>query len=213
MRLARLARPRLIRRGLILLPLAAGLAWLGGFAWFLVIAQRAPGPPPQTDGIVVLTGGAERVETALRLLAGGQARVLLVTGVGGAAEFAALAHRAGVDAGLAAQATLGRAALDTHGNAAETAAWARSHDLHSLIVVTAGYHMPRALAELSRSLPEVTLYPYPVRPPILRGGPGAASLRLLAGEYTKLLAVLGGWPEGMLRAEAQAARVPTRGGG
>ena len=33
---------------------------------------------------------------------------------------------------------------DTRGNAAETAAWARANAIHSLLVVTAGYHMPRA---------------------------------------------------------------------
>ena len=40
--------------------------------------------------------------------------------------------------------------------------------MHSLIVVTAGYHMPRALAELRRALPDVTLYPVPVQPPAMR---------------------------------------------
>jgi hypothetical protein len=48
--------------------------------------------------------------------------------------------------------------------------------------------MPRALAELSRAVPEVTLYPMPVLPPALRGSHDAATLRLLAGEYSKWLA-------------------------
>jgi uncharacterized SAM-binding protein YcdF (DUF218 family) len=188
----------------MLLPVATGIAWMLGFAWFLATALREPAPPPRADGIVVLTGGAGRIETALRLLAAGQGRLLLVTGAGGGAgEFAGLAHRAGVDGGLAARTTLGRAALDTHGNALETAAWARGNGLHSLIVVTAGYHMPRALAELSRALPEVTLHPCPVLSPILRHGPDAAALRLLAGEYTKYLAVAARLPVAALRAEVR----------
>jgi uncharacterized SAM-binding protein YcdF (DUF218 family) len=200
-------RPRLSRRSaaLVLLPLVSVAAWMVGFAWFLTAAVRDPKPPPHADGIVVLTGGAGRVETALHLLAAGQARLLLVTGAGGGAgEFAALAHRAGVDPALGARTTLGRAATDTHGNALETAAWAREHDIRSLIVVTSGYHMPRALAELSRSLPEVSLHPYPVVPPLLRGAPDAASLRLLAAEYTKYLAVAAGVPLDALRVDQRA---------
>ena len=40
-----------------------------GFAGFVEAAHREPSSPPIADGIVVLTGGAERVETGLRLLA------------------------------------------------------------------------------------------------------------------------------------------------
>jgi uncharacterized SAM-binding protein YcdF (DUF218 family) len=163
------------------------LLWGAGFAWFLRAALTEAPPPPLADGIVAFTGGAERVETALRLLADGRARLLLVSGVGGAAEFAELARRAGVDRNLAGRVTLGRAAASTRGNAAETADWARDHAIHSLIVVTAGYHMPRALAELARALPKVTLHPAPVLPPALRDG-GVPLVRLLAGEYTKFLA-------------------------
>jgi uncharacterized SAM-binding protein YcdF (DUF218 family) len=159
---------------------ALALLWGAGFVWFLRIAERTAPLPPQADGIVVLTGGAGRVEAALRLLAEGRARVALVSGVGGAAAFSELARRAGVEPELSVRVTLGRAAQSTRGNAAETAAWARANALESLIVVTAFYHMPRALAELARALPGVALYPAPVA--------AEAPWRLLAGEYTKWLA-------------------------
>ena len=164
------------------------VAWTGGFAWFLHAASTETAPTPAADGIVALTGGAGRVEAALRLLADGRARVLLVSGVGGAAEFAELARRAGVDPHLGNRVTLGRVAASTRGNAAETADWAHANAVRSLIVVTAGYHMPRALAELGRALPEVALYPSTVLPPALREGRRASMLPLLAGEYTKWLA-------------------------
>lgn len=167
------------------------LAWGGGFIWFLHAARTPVAPPATADGIVALTGGAERVETALKLLAGGRARVLLISGVGGAADFAELARRAGVSAALAPRVSLGRSAITTRGNAAETAEWVRANKVTSLIVVTAGYHMPRALTELSRAMPGVTLYPAPVLPPALRQ-PGLAALRLLAGEYSKWLATEAG---------------------
>jgi uncharacterized SAM-binding protein YcdF (DUF218 family) len=176
-----------------LAPLLAllALAWVGGFFWFLHAAWVTTEPPAAADGIVALTGGADRVETALKLLAEGRARVLLISGVGGAADFAELARRAGVDPALSSRVTLGRAATTTRGNAAETADWARANGLASLIVVTAGYHMPRALAELSRAMPRLTLYPAPVLPPALRQF-GFTALRLLAGEYNKWLATEAG---------------------
>jgi len=181
-----LLTPRLLAATLV--PVLLALAWAAGFAWFLRVAVETTEPPPPADGIVVLTGGAERVETALHLLAGGRARLLLVSGVGGAAEFDELARRAGVPASLADRVTLGRGAASTRGNAEETADWVQDRKIRSLIVVTAGYHMPRALAELGRTLPGVTLYPVSVLPPALRGERDAATLRLLAGEYTKWLA-------------------------
>ncbi len=161
-----------------------------GFAWFVSMATRQPPPPPPADGIVALTGGADRVETALRLLADGRARKLLLSGIGGNAELATLAHRAGLDPlPLAAGVTLGRSATTTRGNADETAAWARDNAIRSLIVVTAGYHMPRALTEIARAAPGVTLYPLPVTPQVLREAGGrAAWLRLMAEEYVKFVA-------------------------
>jgi uncharacterized SAM-binding protein YcdF (DUF218 family) len=174
-----MTRRHSLRLALGVLAALAGL-WLGGFVWFLRTAERLPPPPPQADGIVALTGGAGRVEAALRLLAEGRARVALISGVGGAAAFEALARRAGIDRDLRPRVTLGRAAQSTRGNAEETAAWARANAVRSLIVVTAGYHMPRALAELARTLPDVALYPAAV--------PAAASWRLMAAEYGKWLA-------------------------
>lgn len=183
---------RTARRAGVALIGALALLWLGGFAWFLRAALSDAPPPPRADGIVALTGGAGRVEAALRLLADGRAQYLLISGVGGAADFAALARLAGVDPQLGSRVTLGRTAASTHGNATETADWVGAKNIRSLIVVTAGYHMPRALAELAPALPGVTLYPMPVLPPALREGSDSAMLRLLAGEYTKWLAAEAG---------------------
>jgi uncharacterized SAM-binding protein YcdF (DUF218 family) len=168
--------------------LIALLAWGIGFAWFIQISGRAGQAPAHSDGIVAFTGGADRVETALRLLAGQRGDKLLISGIGGGAELAELAPRAGVDpTPLASRVTLGRSATTTRGNAQETAVWARANAIHSLLVVTAAYHMPRALAELSRALPDVTLYPIPVLS-AERLGNAAVPFRLIAEEYVKYLA-------------------------
>jgi uncharacterized SAM-binding protein YcdF (DUF218 family) len=168
------------------------LAWSAGLVWLIRHASMTAAPPPHADGMVVLTGGADRVETALRLLAKGSADRLLVSGIGGGANFKDLAHQAEINPmPLARQVTLGRGAATTHGNAAETAAWARRMGLTSLIVVTAAYHMPRALVEIGRALPGVKLYPAPVLPTGIlhaNGWPTRLGLRLLVEEWNKFLA-------------------------
>ncbi len=168
--------------------LALAVLWLGGFAWFVHATGGAAPPPTQADGIVVLTGGAGRIPAALRLLRQGRAAKLLISGVGGDVGLAQLAHGSGIDpAPLAANITLGREAASTAGNAEETAAWVATNHINSLILVTAAYHMPRALIELGRALPGVRLLPAPVWPPALLAG-GFGRLRLMASEYNKFLA-------------------------
>lgn len=165
-------------------------ALLAGFAGFVEAAHREPSSSPIADGIVVLTGGAERVETGLRLLAADRARLLLISGVAHGAGLDGLLRRAGIAEGaLDARITLGRSAETTRGNAEETAEWVRGHQIRSLIVVTAGFHMPRAMLELGRALPPIALYPMPVQPQEI-GRFGSA--RTLAAEYLKLLAAWAG---------------------
>ncbi len=172
--------------------LAGAMALGSGFAWFVHLAERPVRPPAHADGIVAFTGGPERVETALRLMAEGRADRLLLSGIGGGAELAELARRAGVDPlPLASRVTIDRSAATTRENAADTAAWARANGVHSLLVVTASYHMPRAIAELTRALPEAALHPVPVMPAERPDRP-AAPLRLMAEEYIKFLAAATG---------------------
>jgi uncharacterized SAM-binding protein YcdF (DUF218 family) len=179
------------KRRWIALPLAlAGLLGLG-FLWFLQQVGTRPAPPERpTDGIVVLTGGAGRVEAGLALLEAGAAPRLLISGAAPRLTLAQLAranHRE--PAALPDKVDLGHAAATTAGNAVETAAWARAHGLDSLRVVTTDYHMPRALLELRRAMPKVTLLPHPVAPPALSWTRRAWLLGL---EYAKLVAALTG---------------------
>jgi uncharacterized SAM-binding protein YcdF (DUF218 family) len=182
------AAPRLAQ-ALAVAGCLGALAWCAGFVWFVRDSLRPAPVPPHADGIVALTGGADRIGTALQLLQQNHAQMLLISGVGPATGFDQLFHGTGISpAALAGRITIGREATDTLGNADEAADWARAHALHSLIIVTASYHMRRALTEIGRTLPEARLYPAPVLPPALRGTAGLSTLRLLADEYTKFLA-------------------------
>jgi uncharacterized SAM-binding protein YcdF (DUF218 family) len=161
-----------------------------GFATF-VIELPAPriGTAAKADGIVALTGEGGRLGPAVTLLEQGNGRRLLITGVNmrnTKHDLKLLLH--GGEA-FDCCADLGFAALDTRGNAAEAARWARGHDYDSLIVVTANYHMPRSLVEFGAQMPDVKLVPYPVAADTVRTLSWENAKRL-NGEYFKYLASL-----------------------
>lgn len=174
---------------------AGALALAAGFGWFVT---RIPGDEAALDrnaeGIVVLTGGAERISDALQLLATGRGKRLLITGVHRSTNLNEIARRApAYERLIACCVDLGYAAVNTVGNAVETRNWAADHGFGSLIVVTSNYHMPRTLAELTRKLPGVALIPFPVVSEKLRlerWWMSPMTARLLLAEYAKYILAL-----------------------
>lgn len=160
------------------------LAWLGGFAGFVIAATRAPTDgPPETDAIVVLTGGRHRVEHGLELLVAHRAERLFVSGVHRDVNLHELLRVSPAQPSwIECCVVLGHEAQDTYGNAAETAAWMRHHGYRSVRLVTAAYHMPRSVLELRRAMPEVEIVPEPVFPD------GSALLYFI--EYHKYIGTL-----------------------
>ena len=171
---------------------AIALVYLAGFAFFVVTLPRADPVSARADGIVDLTGGEARLDAAVNLLEKGAAKRLLVTGVNGVTTRAMLKKLSHGGKRFECCADLGYAAEDTHGNALEAAVWAERHRYKSLIVVTANYHMPRALMEFGTEMPAVKLIAYPVEPSgtATSWWQSAGSLHLLHGEYLKYLAAL-----------------------
>jgi len=168
------------------------LIWFMGLLWFTtLLPEKVADPTSESDAIVVLTGGSDRLEEGLRLLEAGRAEKLFVSGVYRGVDVRHLLEvfrqsRAGLECCIA----LGYEADNTSGNAAETAAWLEEEGYRSLRIVTAAYHMPRSLLEFRQVMPEVEIIPHPVFPKNFHQSdwwrwPGSASL--LMSEYNKYL--------------------------
>jgi uncharacterized SAM-binding protein YcdF (DUF218 family) len=183
-------RPARVFVAVLLLSLATFAA---GFLWFAsAIARSEPRLTTTADGIVVLTGSPLRIDDAVELLAAGRSKRLLISGVHPSTSTVELARgRPEYQKWFACCVDLGHEAVNTRGNAAETARWAKKRGVRSLIVVTSAWHMPRALLELKRELKDVELVPYPVVTDRMRDEPWWSSVqtaRLLFLEYVKYLA-------------------------
>lgn len=178
--------------------LVVAMIWAAGLLAFTGrIAQSTPAPEPaRADGIVALTGAGsnERIAEAARLLSAGKGRRLLVSGVSRQVSRADIRRISGTVRRLYdCCVDLGFTAYDTVGNGRETAEWARAMRYRSLIVVTADYHMPRAMLEVGSSAPDVTLQPYPVATSVVDARhwwKTSAGARLMVVEYSKYLAIL-----------------------
>lgn len=151
----------LVLYSLRLLSIAAlgGGLWLTGLILFTSIIPSAPLDSTRaTDGIVIFTGGPTRLGVALELFQQHRAQYLLISGVN---PESTLNEIVGKQADKS-QITLGYDALDTIGNAEETAAWVSAHHIKTLRLITSNYHMPRSLFELRYLLPTVKIIPHPV---------------------------------------------------
>ncbi|TPG52708.1 YdcF family protein [Sphingomonas glacialis] len=166
----------MILRILAVLALLYGI----GFAIFLK-TMPAPVAGPKTDAIVVLTGGAGRIDRGLALLKAHAGQRMLISGVAPEVRPGELAHEYRVSPSLfRCCIDLGHEAVDTRSNADETADWVRDHKYTSVRLVTSDWHLARAKLELVSALDGDASV-------IGDGVPSTPRYALLVGEYNKLL--------------------------
>ncbi len=173
-----------------LLILLAGVWGAGLFRYADQIPTRVYDTDTQTDAIVVLTGGSGRLDEGLKLLETGAAKKLFISGVykGVDMQYLLEAYRQNPQ-DLNCCVDIGHAE-DTIANATETRDWVRENNIHSVRLVTSGYHMPRSVLEFEHALPDVELLPHPVFPAHVKqeqwwAWPGTTGL--IVGEYNKFL--------------------------
>ncbi len=189
-----------VRLGQVAIWLA--IFWFVGFLGFAAAIPRQPGAGDlRADGIVVLTGGSDRLAEGFRLLQEKRAGKMLVSGVAPGLGIADILAGLGPDrapideALLACCVTLGHEATSTEENARESRDWILANDLRSVLLVTANYHMNRSLLEFRRALGETAdgpqILPYPVFPAEIQDPYWFVKPRLLwliVGEYHKSIA-------------------------
>ena len=200
-------------KGIAALLVAVMLWGVGLMAFASRVQHSTPAADPgRAQGVVALTGGSNRrLQAAMTLLQAGRGRRLLISGVNRRATREQIRKDARAVAGPLYDCCvdLGFEAIDTLGNARETAQWARARGYDRLILVTADYHMPRALLELRGAMPRVQLTAYPVATEDVDARvwwKSPQSLRLMVAEYSKYLVIL--TREAVLDLGPQAARGP-----
>jgi uncharacterized SAM-binding protein YcdF (DUF218 family) len=131
----------------------------------------------------------------MKLLAAGKAKRVLITGVNRTTtveELKDLATAGGQY--FTCCVDIDKEARNTIDNATETSEWVALHHYGSIIVVTSNYHMPRALTELAREMPGVTLIPYAVvdnNVHLEKWWTYPGTSKLLLSEYLKYIPALG----------------------
>lgn len=156
------------------------ILWILGFAWFGAFLPQ-PLDGRTTDAIVVLTGGAGRLDRGLALLKDGAAKRMLISGVDRSVRPVELAERYHVPMRLFdCCVTLGREAIDTRSNALETGRWLDRRKFRTVRLITTDWHMRRAALELRQALPGDVVLVYDAVP-------SRPSLTVLFKEYNKYL--------------------------
>ena len=140
---------------------ACGLIIFTGSVCSMVTAKN----PSKTDAIIVLTGGANRVSRGFDLLSRGKAQYLLISGVHKDAKLNELLKIWGNKRPLPdCCITLGKEAENTIGNSIEAQKWVARNKVKTVRLITANYHMQRALLEFRHTLPGIEIIADPVIP-------------------------------------------------
>ena len=192
-----LAQTKMAAKSLLIVLLLGCAFFMAGLQHFVLTLPK-PAPPKTTatatDGIVVITGGQQRLADGFNLLQSDAGKALLVSGVGQGVSKAILADELKLNPRetglLACCVTLEFQAGDTRGNAVAAGKWAQANGFTSLQLVTANYHMPRAKAIFTRTLPDIVLSYWSVSPDDLDldiWWKTPPIIRLLAREYAKYL--------------------------
>lgn len=150
------------------------LAWIFGYFIFLskvdsypVMSKIDQNRHLRAQAIVVLTGGANRINTGFDLLSRDIAKHLFITGVNKGISKAEIMESADIEIDeelLECCVHLGHKATNTKENASEAYRLIQNKgSIQSLILVTSDYHMPRSMYEFSTRFDKVKITPITVK--------------------------------------------------
>lgn len=169
----------------------AVMGWLWAMGWVLfliaVTVEKPEKPDQRTDAIIVLTGGQNRINSGLDLLAAGKAQYLFISGVNKSVTIEQLVRMWDPQFEyIPCCIVLGVAAGNTEGNARESSEWAREQGIQSIRLLTSNYHLPRAWLEFTHALPRRSFIANPIKP-TSADYDSKHFMRLSFSEYNKTL--------------------------
>ncbi|MFZ4540651.1 MAG: YdcF family protein [Rickettsiales bacterium] len=187
-------------RFLLTLIMLAAILWSGALAWFVnTMPEQNIAAAAKTEALVVLTGGADRVEHGFEMLAKGAAPVLFISGVGAhATEEEMLSTHASAETRESIYQHNGEIVLDhvarsTVSNADQAAEFIKKRNIKSIRLITASYHMKRSMQEFHTAIPGIEIVADPVFPSGFRRDEWWAhenTRRLVFSEFYKYFLVL-----------------------
>lgn len=148
-----------VRLKLTLLLIAFSI-WLYGVFDFYQMTQSIVSATDQVDGIVILTGGHDRIKTGLEQIVKLNASRILISGVSKVANLNVMQRRQLNNHNhLLEHIDIGYGAVNTLSNALESAIWVKKHDFKCIGLVTSRFHLPRSLLLFQKVIDDVKIYP------------------------------------------------------
>lgn len=187
--------PFRLLNSLFTLTMIVVLTWTIGLYVFSLVIQKTTEESflenKKFEALIVLTGGQNRIDTALTLFEAGFSDRLFISGV---TQPQSLQQKIDANENLRGRQecciVLDEIAADTIGNATESKKWLDANDIHSILLVTSNYHMPRSLLEFKKQNPDLVITPYAIEAtnvPLDRWWQRDGTRRLIFSEYNKFL--------------------------
>ena len=138
-------------------------SWVYGLVDFYMVTQQFANTKNPVDGIVILTGGKDRIQTGMALFDELRAKRILISGVDRAVKPSVIKQKQLKGYDHIHQFTdIGYGAVNTFSNALESAVWVRNHRFQTIGLVTGRFHIPRSLWLFKKAMPETTVLPIAV---------------------------------------------------
>lgn len=179
----------MIKKAVKKLLLLIFMVWLAGYGMFVfrVTNQKPAEPQKQTEAIVVLTGGKNRIYEGLKLFSQNSAPKLFITGVNESVTKNDITKIWSKKDDLPRCCIiLGHKATTTLENAVETQNWITENKIKSIRMVTSAYHMDRAKLEFHNLMHDIEIIPHPVE----KQDPPLSDIRfwkITFSEYNKII--------------------------
>ena len=168
------------------------LFWIGGFIIFDAHIKNITIDTKNTNAIVVLTGGRNRIAEAFKLYNNNMAEFLIISGVDNNVTLDQLQKQNKIVLNKEnAHIILGKEATNTYQNAVEVSEAIRRHNIHSVRLVTSYYHIPRSKEEILAHHPDLEVVVHPVFSEHIsaKWWKKWNSFKLVASEFNKFLFV------------------------